>query len=114
MRKPVPIELRPTAGPLAELTEEELSDFIWCLGWIAFRSIPTAAYARHGHPLNSIIDYLDIYPTDVQPVALAKEFLRDLAGNLGTEELAKKWYGKDVGTLSREVSELVSQMRKAP
>jgi hypothetical protein len=95
---------RPSSGPLALLTEEEFSEFIWCLGAMTFNSIPAAALARHKRSLNTVKDYLDIMPGDSRPSALAKEYFKDLAGSKATEELAKKWFGKSASELAGEVS----------
>jgi len=103
---------RPTSGPLAELSLEEFSDFIWNLGWITFRSIHGAAFARHQHPRYTIKDYLDIMPNDPRPEALAKEYLKDLSGNMKTEELARKWFLKDSKALMAEAQEGFSEIRE--
>lgn len=88
--------MRPAQGPLAELSEEEFSEFLFHLGGMVWRTPATAAFARHKRPLNTVKDYLDIYPKDSPALKLAKEFWRDLAGrgNMTTNELCLKWYGK--------------------
>lgn len=88
--------MKPVRGPLAELTEKELTEFIFLVGSMAYRTPAASAFARHVWPLDTVRDYLDILPGNSQVKKLATEFWRDLAGKgaLTTDELCRKWYGK--------------------
>ena len=97
-------ENRPASGPVAELTEGEFREFIWALGSITFRTVGAAAFARHDRPLSTVKDYLDLLPTDPRPLALAKEYLKDLSGKMTTEELSQKWFGKSAAGLAGEMA----------
>ena len=110
-RAPNDIECQqPEAGPLAELTREEFFEFISYLGWLTFRSIPASVFARHQHPYNTIADYLDLSSSDRPPLALAKEYVKDLASRkLNTEELCLKWFGETPLAIQGQVCEYIER-----
>jgi hypothetical protein len=100
---------RPQSGPLAELTEEEFQQFVWNLGLLSFNAIYASAFARHKGPLNTIKDYLDVMPGDPRPMALAKEYLKDLTKKMPTETFSLKWLNKSSRWVAYDASMYLSE-----
>lgn len=97
--------LKPAKGPLSKLSDDEFDEFIVKLGFLVFRMIPVAAFARHRHPTSTVVDYLDVKAPRATPQEIAKELLKDICGrNLNTEELSEKWFEETAGKLALGVS----------
>lgn len=97
--------MKPTKGPLSELTDDEFDEFIVRLGFLCFRTPAGSAFARHRSPLSTVADYLDIYPDDPKVGRLAATFWKDFcARKLSTDEICLKWYGLNAQDLAGEVS----------
>jgi hypothetical protein len=90
--------MKPTKGPLSELTDDEFKEFIVCLGILVFKSPIAATFARHTHPFSTAQDYLHPDPSDTKPAYLAMAFWVDLCKRkLKTEDLSEKWFGGKEG-----------------
>jgi hypothetical protein len=96
---------QPKSGLLSRLSPEDFEAFYTHLGWLIFKSVPAAAFARHKRPLNTIRDYLDVLDNDPEPIAMAKRFIHDILTGKNTDELAESWFGADASLLAAQVSE---------
>jgi hypothetical protein len=103
---------QPVKGPLASLTEEEFSRFIWKLGILLFNSVQASSFARHEFPMSTVADYLDINKDDTHADCLAKEYFRGIAKRKRTQELAVKWFHGEPSEIAETVSGKLAELRK--
>lgn len=87
--------MKPTKGPLAELSDTEFQEFLDQLGILIFRSPIASTVAHHTHPFSTLRDYVSPSADHPKPVALAMLFLKDLCTprKFKTEDLCEKWLG---------------------
>lgn len=76
--------------PLEGFSQKEYEQFLDRLGRLTFNIPMASMLARHRWPLNTVRDYVDIYPTDDKITKAAKQYLVDLV-KMTTPELAQKW-----------------------
>lgn len=101
--------MKPTKGPLSNLTDQEFYDFTFHVGLLVFQSPKASAFARHANPLETVRDYFDINSTS-RAQKLAGEYWKDLASrNLNTEALCLKWYGRSSKDIHSEASGLLEE-----